>query len=303
MKGKLEEGKIYPFVISDLINIPNDQEYIKLIDPNNIKHLLEAGPYVKYNFKKGNTIHCRVDKINCTGKIFIEPEHPYYDLNEIYEFLLIRFGKSNTDTDLKHSHAYFLDVFKNEVEFPIEELEEDLIPGNSYKFQVTRIKKGLIYISQVKDKNIYKNFKVGNEYPFTISKLRNYAHKYTYYILQGPYGNEYKLRSKFYANYNLRLGESIYCRLLDDGDEKYLEPRHPQYEIGKEYDFEIIREDFINDYPNDQLEVIVLRNNFGKEQFIPKAQVSPNCIKNRKIKCMVMDIRKSRLFLECGVGV
>ncbi|MEZ5196257.1 MAG: hypothetical protein R2764_07635 [Bacteroidales bacterium] len=297
MRGKLEEGKTYPFIVSDLIEIPGGQKYFKLIDPNHVKHLLDAEPYKKYKIQPGDSIFCRVDKINCTGKIFIEPEHPFYSIQEIYEFPLIRFER-NVLNDT--GYAYFKDMLGNEVQFPIEELDDEPIPGKHYKFRVIRVKRGKIYISQMEEHDIYENLEIGKEYPFLIDELRNYAEKYTYFILKGPDEKVFKIRSKFYVNYQLKLGQTIYCRLLEEGDERFLEPRHPFYKIGKTYDFEIVREDFIKDYPNDKLDVFVLRNDYGKEQYISKNNISTDSIKDGKIRCKVVDIRKSRLYLKCG---
>ena len=42
MKVKIREGKSYPFKISGLVVLPNGNECFILIDPNNVKHLLET---------------------------------------------------------------------------------------------------------------------------------------------------------------------------------------------------------------------------------------------------------------------
>lgn len=302
MKGKLEQGQSYPFIISDLIELPTDQKYYKLIDPNGVKHLLEAVPYLNYNFEFGKTIDCRIDKINCTGKIFIEPEHPYYTLNGIYKFPFLRYGKNRVDSHPGSINAYFLDAMGNEVEIPSNEILSELKQGDLYEFQVIRIKKGKVYISSLNDRDTYKELKIGKEYLFTVDRIQNYAEKYTYYILKGPSGDEFKLRTKFYVNYGINIGKTISCRLLADKDELYLEPKHPQYEPGKTYEFEIDREDKIKDYPDDELEVFVLRNNFGKELYIPKNKVSGIWLRGNRVRCKVMDIRKSRLYLDCMNG-
>lgn len=299
MKVKIKEGKSYPFKISGLVVLPNGNECFILIDPNNVKHLLETKYYLNYKLKPGQTINCRIDKINCTGKIFIEPEHPYYKLGEIYEFPLVRIEKKNNLADSNEIFVVFTDVFKNEIKMLSNELTGKFNKNDLYKFRVKKIKKGRLFISSTKNDEDYSGFKVGEEYKFRISQFRNYPDRDSTFILTDTSGKTYELRSKFYADYNLKQGQTIHCTLIKDNGETYLEPRHPKYSPGKEYDFEIIRQDFIDDYPEGKIKVYVLKNDFGKEVYIPVENVSVEKIKLGKIKCRILNIKKSRLYLEC----
>ena len=82
----LEEGHIYPFLIRKQIELPNGGFAWILEDEQGVKHTLSADYYHDYSFKPGDKIRCKVDKINCTGKIYLEPEHPYYRQGRTYEF-------------------------------------------------------------------------------------------------------------------------------------------------------------------------------------------------------------------------
>jgi len=86
----LTEGESYLFLIHNKVILPaEDQEAFILIGPNNKKHLMNASYYTLYHFSIGQTIKCTVDKINCSGQIFLEPEHPYYQSGEVYNFLVL----------------------------------------------------------------------------------------------------------------------------------------------------------------------------------------------------------------------
>jgi len=73
-----EEGKEYSFVISDIIHLP-DNDYFVIEYSDGRKFMMRKSFYNdNYSLATGKKIICRVDKINCTGKIFFEPIHPYY---------------------------------------------------------------------------------------------------------------------------------------------------------------------------------------------------------------------------------
>ena len=85
-KVVLSEGKWYSFRIHNHLQLQDGLWYFVIEDINGLKHFMPAEFYKGYNLNKGNEIMCRVDKINCTGRIFLEPEHPYYTEGEIYNF-------------------------------------------------------------------------------------------------------------------------------------------------------------------------------------------------------------------------
>lgn len=87
---QLEEGKEYLFIVEKLLKLP-DADYYILIDQWGRKYLLPQIYYQDYTIEVGKSIICNVNKINCNGKIFIEPHHPFYnigdkDMFELYQF-------------------------------------------------------------------------------------------------------------------------------------------------------------------------------------------------------------------------
>ncbi len=167
------------------------------------------------------------------------------------------------------------------------------------KFSVTRIKKGRVYISTKIVEEIYNDFEEGKEYPFIITQFRKYPGKRSFYIIKGQNGQTYRLRKKYYNKYNFELGQTIYCRLVSEGKEKFLEPRHPYYELGKEYKFKIKNIEFIYEYPDETRQVFILGNKYGKDSIVLIDEVNKEKIQDGKLKCKVKDIRKSRIFLAC----
>ena len=82
----LEEGRNYNFKVLKSISLYNDENYFVLEAPSKNKYLLNSSLYKYYNILKNTTIKCKVDKINCNGRIFLEPEHPYLKEGNKYVF-------------------------------------------------------------------------------------------------------------------------------------------------------------------------------------------------------------------------
>ncbi len=85
----LEEGKTYRFTIMKTIALSPGEDWYLMKGPGQYKILMPEKYYVKYGFVSGQTVRCRIDKINCTGRIFLEPEHPFYREGEFYPFEVI----------------------------------------------------------------------------------------------------------------------------------------------------------------------------------------------------------------------
>lgn len=88
-KGKLlKEGHQYTFRYIKCVTLEDNNQYMILEDQYGIRHFLEQEAYKAYNFTISAYINCLVAKINCTGRIYLEPEHPVYKIGNYYPFLV-----------------------------------------------------------------------------------------------------------------------------------------------------------------------------------------------------------------------
>lgn len=132
------EGNWFPFKIHNLIQLQDNNWYFVLMDTNGLKHFLSAEYYKNFNFQTGDVISCRIDKINCTGRIFLEPKHPYYIEGEIYSFDVLTFIENQ-----KYGVLVVKDIFENRIE-----MQQELVQVTNYKVKkkvrclVISIKKG-----------------------------------------------------------------------------------------------------------------------------------------------------------------
>jgi hypothetical protein len=90
----LSEGEWFPFKIHNLVQLQDDAWYFVLQDINGMKHFMAAEYYKSYGFVVGDQILCKIDKVNCTGRVFLEPKHPVYNEGEIYYFDTISYSDS-----------------------------------------------------------------------------------------------------------------------------------------------------------------------------------------------------------------
>jgi hypothetical protein len=142
----LKEGETYHFLYYKTTVFPDGEEYYVLESPYKSRHLLPKKLYSHYNFEKNQKIKCIVDKINCSSRIFIEPEHPVYKINEIYEMSFIR-KDSITNTKGINKDTIILSD-KSGIKY-ICIVENNLPEQNNLsliKFRLLRIKKGIFYI-------------------------------------------------------------------------------------------------------------------------------------------------------------
>ena len=147
-KGYLKQGDLQLFKVIRKIIIPNDNEFFVLEDLKGSKHLLPFKLYKNYNIKVNSEIECKVDKINCVGRIFIEPLHYYYKVNKSYKFEYI----AEIETIRKNQNKYKYYKFKGKFNFtallPISYKENIFINKTKYNFKIDSISKAIIYLKK-----------------------------------------------------------------------------------------------------------------------------------------------------------
>lgn len=143
----MEQGKYYLFVFHKIIKSPEGTDYFVLIDPFGQKHLIPARFYTSYVLVIGQKYLCKVDKINCLGRVFIEPPHPFYKENQTYLFRYVKTVK------LKHksgnSYSFYQFIGKNGHNALMDAQKTGLLEQLKSGFQlfrVTKISKATIYI-------------------------------------------------------------------------------------------------------------------------------------------------------------
>lgn len=85
----MEPGYRDIFTLKGIQTFPDGNRYLILEDAKGYRFLQDYKPYAGYGLKPGTKITCRVDKVNCNGKIFLEPAHPWFEEGKYYEVPVI----------------------------------------------------------------------------------------------------------------------------------------------------------------------------------------------------------------------
>lgn len=298
--SRLKEGETYPFHILRTVELDPGELSFVLKDPSGYRFMMPGKYYKAYGFDSGKQIECRVDKINCKGKIFLEPVHPHYREGQVYAFELLDVRRCQAAGEpMLFLHVKDALGFNWEVPCKTGSIG-DAMP-EKVCCRVNRIKKGQLYLS-LEEESIHHPFlKPGAWARFRlIGEDHDPEDAAPCYILQDEAGLKHMLKKKYYGRYGLATGQMVSCRVLEStaGGRWLLEPAHPCYETGQRYDFQLkcLEEQKYSDGYIQRL--LVLLDCFGEELTLPVSDTEAMALEKEKmLNCLVKSIRKSRLTL------
>jgi len=299
---QLIEGRRYPFIVmKTLVMRGDDRKFIVLEDPFHNRHLLPADLYGNYNLKPGKKILCHIDKINCDGKIFIEPEHPCYAVGKTYDFEFIRYEKRINQIGASEDVAIVKDVLGNELVAPINEPDKKLKKSMTIPCRVKAIRKGMLHLSLIKRGRFVEHLEVGRSYPFTVKKVARGVDNHDYFVLEDPFGQPHLLRQSYYSHYPISVGRKIQGTVVKfRSDGRFLiEPDHPHYRVGKKYPFTVETAVKELNVQNDHSCFLIVRDSSGETYKVPLNQ-NPDHYPDlpETVICMVETVRKGKLILS-----
>lgn len=298
---KFKEGDNHQFKITGFTEIPGTEESFYILE-NNIggKHLLKSSPFKHYNLEIGKQVICKIDKINCSGKIFLEPKNPIYKEGEIYDFDFVKIIDHVNSVGENEKAAIVKDHFGMEVLCSLPFNTQIKKSISTIKCKVLRIKKGQLFLAHIDTKYFNADIKIGQVLPFTIIDIKQLEQQNDYYILKDEFNNSYSLKKDMYQHYGFKIGDTINCSTTKydtDGHIK-IEPVHPYYEIGKTYVFNYIKTIEEED-PLGNKEFVVLVADIYKVE--TKVRSNLRCLKTDlpdQISCKVEGIRKGKAILS-----
>lgn len=135
----IREGERLDFFVGNKATLQDGKDYFVLQDPNGTKHFIEADPYTNYGISPGMTLQCTVAKINCTGRIILEPQHPVYKVGQKYLFKVQRIEKESDRARLT-----LKDHFGNEISLVIsDEIPPEEFCSKRVYCRIIAIRKGI----------------------------------------------------------------------------------------------------------------------------------------------------------------
>ncbi len=299
--ARLEEGLTYPFHILKIVSLGTDDKYFVMQDPNGYKILVPEGFYRTYGFKPGQVIRCRVDKVNCNGRMYLEPSHPYYREGETYPFDVV--SKGHIKNIIGQDEYYFMvkDVHDRQWRVRTFSKESWNDPPEKLPCLLKRIKKGKLFLvihgEEVKDPGLA----IGSSHLLTVIDDRLNPDDNAYcYILEDENGNRHLVKKKYYRHYDLKIGQKIRCHADKFATEGYifLEPEHPCYQPGKKYTFPVDRLEELVFTDGYRQKVLVLRDCHEEEVKVHVDEDAALKYRHRSsVQARVKRIKKSRLEL------
>lgn len=291
---KLIEGSRYTFKVEKKIEFEGSVFWV-LSGPDSKRYLLDCSDYSTYNIKRGKLLNCRIDKINCKGEVFLEPEHPFYREGSVYEFAVIskedRINKSG-----EKENVVILKGGDNSTAVVPEKVFKHKIPEIRSRVFLTvdKIVKGSILISG-SDISADSGKSEGSEiHDFVITGESKGLDDKVYFIVADNEKNQYAIPREYYTHYGLKTGSSFKGRFLiyKEGHGVNVEPDSPFFSPGEVYDF--VFKDFIK-LPDGMDDIMVIEDKYGYQHHVKPRKTT---IKGQQLKYRVIKMRKGWPLLE-----
>lgn len=286
---KLEEGRYYKFVTLRKIILPDSNENLILTGPDNKKYLLPLAYYQEYKLTERDEIVCKVDKINCSGKVFLEPQHPYYKEGEYYPFVFMELISSGKDDQQGSISFLAKDNYGNKITAPCNLLNSIPEKGALIQLKVERISKGRLHFSPHGKKDEVEELIEGELYEFLVKSTMTDSDGEEYYLATDINNKEHRLPVKYYIHYGFKEGEKFRGKIVrySAGSPKSIEPENPWYKPGD------IVEVTVGSLVQDETGINYVADVFDNKGF----NYSVKCTKvpdKPVLKCTVLKIRKGR---------
>jgi len=290
---KMEEGKTYTFNAVKSVELPGGEVNLMLNGPDSKKYLLPLKYYRGYKLVSPGPVQCKIDKINCSGKVFLEPANPFYSEGESY-FFDVRDKSECTDSNGVRCRSITVsDRLGNLINVPAELVAALQEEADKISLRVERISKGKLYFTRRKEADDLERLEEGKSYDFRILKTVSGPDDEPCYAAADINGDLHLLPVRYYSHYGFREGVAFRGKVVrySSGSHKTVEPENPWFKPGDKMRVTIASctpletgEGFICDGFDD--------NGFSHTLILPEVPAD-----NRLI-CRVVKIRKGKPVLE-----
>lgn len=236
----LVEGLSYEFKVHGVIG-GQDEPGLILSDPQGTRHILPTLPYQHLNLQGHESLWCKVDRVNCSGKVFLEPHDPNYQENNDFWFEYFNDFQGLDFFGQAQSQILIKDVYGRDWHVPEEAVKEYDQIGGRVLLTVYQISKGRLAFTPPLRKVDGEGVEPGKQYLFKVGKTVVLGDGHRYFILKDPYGEKHYLECRHYEPWGIQQGQEIIC-WVDRWSTKgfyFLEPLHPVYKRGEVYDFPV----------------------------------------------------------------
>lgn len=296
---KFIEGENYEFKVLKKIELPEEGEFFLLRHESGRRLMLPVSIYSFYNIISGQSITCKVDKVNCTGKVFLEPKHPVYEEGEYYIFAVKEIISNDANTATDKAILIVLDTFGNRVRVAWDH-NLNMPDNDKIKLKVLHIRKGIPQLAFPEQEDDIEKFEqiIGKSLNFEVKAIAKNIDGVDVYPLISSYGYKSELKVKYFKSYGFNTGDTIECEVYGVTHSKLLkvEPVNPYYTKGEVYEFNLSSiEETMGDDDEIQELTLIVDDCFGNKCGININLDQYNIIKNKtQLNCRVVGFRKGR---------
>ena len=296
---KLNEGEIHTFQVIKQVQIPDEGEFYMLRHQSGRRLLLPCETYKNFNIQAGQSIDCRIDKVSCSGKVYLEPLHPIYKEGEGYNFEILCIEQ-------QADNKYIINVkdcFGNSISIQTFNNYIFTAGEKSIYLKVLRLKKGVPILSLPVDTDISTedSSHIGEKLLFHVKEMSKNSDNEEVYILSSPEGLTAELKYKHFKSYGFLPGEKIICEVYGFTHQGLLkiEPENPYYKIGESYSFKVVNLNEEDYFDRGDDAIIMVRDEFGNKCGVSiKPELYQEYNKKTQLECRVKGFRKGRPRLE-----
>jgi len=290
---KLEEGKTYTFDALKTIELPGGSLNLMLGGPDGRKYLLPLEYYQGYDLNAPGSVRCRVDKINCSGKVFLEPLHPLYLEGESYDFIVDGISEYSNEKGQKREQVTIKDLMGNHAVAPLELLSYRPEAGEKVLLRIDRISKGKLRFRHKTDTPELVSLEEGKSYEFKITGIVAGPEDDKYYSAVDINGDDHLLAVRYYSHYGFEPGIVFRGKVVrySSGSRKSIEPENPWFHPGDVMPVTVVSCSSLETGEGFLAEVFDT-NGFCHTLVLDKYPEVNN------LKCKVVKIRKGRPVLE-----
>ncbi len=220
--------------------MPDGNQYYILEDTEGYRHMLPYKFYSKFGFELNQEILCQVVKVNCNGKLFLEPRHPFYSRDEYFNFLIIK------TIECENCPGVQFHVIKDKLGNEYNIAARGSIPLGTYTLncKVKRINKGRLELEPARGPvELISWPRPGTEVTMTVLDHEPMASGESYYILGNESFQFIFAEFRHYQNFGWKRNDEVVCHVfgMQRGKDVIIEPEHPVYKLDQHYTFKFVK--------------------------------------------------------------
>lgn len=294
----LQAREIAPFIIRSIALMPDQNTYFVLEGTDGFRNLLPYSPYQNYGFEIGQEILCQVVKVNCNGKLFLEPRNPHYAKDEYFPFMVLK------NIDCKDCPGIQFHVIRDRLgnEYNIATRGTVAKGTDTIICKVKQINKGKLILEPERGPVEMVSWPPpGAEIELKVIDFEPMAHGINYYILGNTSYHFVFANEQHYSEYNWNNNTHVKCHVFGKPRSRDvdIEPEHPVYKLDETYEFSLVSTEEKSDLMLGPKRFLLVKDLDGRTfEVLTNGMILPELHPGNPIHCRIRKYRKGNPVLS-----